>query len=175
MKTKTITLYSLSELSKEAQKKAHDQWISNNDYTWLSDCLNERLHEMLIENSIKDLNDTSKPGTTPTEVQYSLSYCQGDGMMFAGSFEWKDWTVRIKHAGHYYHSHSKETSFYDENGEEGAPEDVENEFETIYQKICKDLERYGYDWIAEEDSFERFEESCEANEYTFTSEGIMEN
>lgn len=176
MKKKTITLYSFDELSEEAQKKAHKDWIENNDYTWLSDCMNERLHEILEENGIKDLNDTSKPGTKPTPVLYSLSNSQGDGVMFEGKFEWKKYQVIIKHSGRYYHSNSKtiEITYGDDIANE-ANEKVYKEFETIYQKICKNLEQYGYDWVEEEDSLERFQESCEVNEYTFTSDGKMEN
>lgn len=181
MKTKTITLYSLSELSKEAQERAHKEWVSHNDYIFLSDCLNERLHEDLLENGITDLNDTSKPGTKPTKVQYSLFSSPGDGCMFAGDFKWKTYTVHIKQRGLYTHSYSKEIDIWDENENSlyneasGKVEKLYGEFETIYQKICKNLERYGYDWIEEENSFENFKESCDANEYTFLESGIMEN
>lgn len=175
MTTKTIDLYKLEELSKEAQKKAHSKWVENNDYHFLSDYLAERLHELLEENNIKDTNDTSKPGTKPTPVFYSLSYSQGDGAMFEGDFEWDDYRVNIQHAGHYYHYNSKIINIESIETDEEASEKVHADFDEIYIKICKELERYGYDFIEQEDSFENFQEMCEANEYTFLENGIMEN
>ena len=177
MKTKTINLYSYSELSKEAQEKAHSKYIESNDYYFLSDCLNERLHELLQENNIKDLNDTSKPNTKPTQVQYSLSNCQGDGAMFAGIFEWKNNTITIEQSGRYYHSNSKTITYNDFVGEEKEHEEekLAKEFEKIYQSICKELETFGYNFIDQENSLESFIELCEANDYTFLANGIMEN
>lgn len=175
--THTYNVYTLDELSKEAQEKAHQKWIENNQYYFLSDYLNERLHELLEENKIKDLNDTSKPGTKPTEVMYSLGYCQGDGCMFEGMFQWKEYTVHVKHSGHYYHYNSKTFSIMLTDTEE-EPEsyiEVEKEFNALYVDICKQLERYGYNFIEYEDSMEAFQEACDANEYTFTIDGIMDN
>lgn len=171
MKTKTINLYSLDELSKEAQEQAHAEWIKNNDYSFLNDCLAELLHELLEENNIKDLS------TTSTQVLYSLSNNQGDGAMFQGSFQWEEQTISIEHSGRYYHSYSKEITFDDFVGEdkENEEEIIAGKFETIYQSICKKLEKYGYDWIECEDSFESFQSACEANDYTFLSTGEMEN
>lgn len=130
---KTITreyqLYTFDELSQEAKDKARAKYNENNEYYFLGDNMAERLHELLEENKIKDLNDTSKAGTKPTPVFYSLSYSQGDGAMFEGNFV----------------------------------------------KICKELERYGYSLIEEEDSEESFADTCEANGYTFLSDGKMMN
>lgn len=177
--TKEYNLYNYDELSKEAQKRALNDYTRGNDYVFLSDCMNERLHELLEENNIKDTNDTSKPGTRPTEVMYSLSYCQGDGCMFQGVFQWKDYTVTIEHSGHYYHSNSKTIEIsknwdvdYDN---EYVGEEVENEFNGIYQDICKQLEKFGYDFIEYENSEENFIEMCECNEWTFLSDGKMMN
>lgn len=184
MTTKTINLYTLDELPKEAKEKAHSEWVENNGYYFLSDYLNERLHELLDENNIKDTNDTSKPGTTPTPVHYSLSHCQGDGAMFQGVFEWNGYEVRIKQSGFYYHSNSKNIEIIKSDAvgvsiaselDNEASEDVYRDFDIIYQKICKKLERYGYGFIEYEDSFECFEEVCNANNYTFTEDGTMEN
>lgn len=37
MKTKTINLYKLEELSEKAQQKAHNEWVATNEYTFLED------------------------------------------------------------------------------------------------------------------------------------------
>lgn len=175
MKTKIITLYSFNELSKEAQEKAHNKWIESNDYYYLPDALNARLHELLEENKIKDLNDTSKPGTEPTQVMYSLSFSQGDGCMFEGNFEWNGYTITIKHSGNYCHSNSKIIDIMDEEGNQPETDEPYNVFETVYQDICKKLEIYGYAFIGNEDSLEHFKEMCEENDYTFLENGVMEN
>ena len=179
MKTKTITLYEYSELSQKAKNKALAKWCENNDMPFLADNLAERLHELLEENGIKDTNDTSKAGTKPTPVLYSLSSCQGDGAMFEGTFTWGKYTVYIKHSGRYYHSNSKTIEIVDENGHEASEENhnesLNDDFEEVYQAICKELERMGYDEIEHENSEENFIEMCEANEWTFREDGTMEN
>lgn len=179
MKTKTINLYSYQELSDEAKKKAHAKWREDNDYMFLENDMNEWLHELLKENKIKDVygtyneKDLNTFGQTSkrANVRYSLSYCQGDGVMFEGTFEWEDHMLKITHNGHYYHSHSKIVDWIDQPQSEVQ----ERRFEEIYQKICKELERRGYDYIEYEDSEESFIEACEANDYTFRENGVMEN
>jgi len=179
MKTKTINLYTLEELSEDSREKAFSKWKEDDDYHFLSDDLNEKLHELLQEYGIKDTNDTSKPGTKPTEVQYSLSSCQGDGVMFEGkyiyTYNFASYLIEIEHSGHYYHSYSKSYATSLEGEEVDNWHEVEKAFDVIYQKICKELERYGYDYIENEDSMESFTGSCEANEYTFEANGVMNN
>jgi hypothetical protein len=176
MKTKTINLYTYNELEPKAKEKALSDWRDDNDFFFLSDYLNNCLHELLEENGIKDDNDTSKPGTKPTPVLYSLSYCQGDGAMFEGSFTWNGYSVTVKHVGRYYHYNSKNIEMF-KIDDEGADvsSDIIIQFESIYKDICKELERNGYDFMECENSEETFISACEANEYTFLSNGKMEN
>ena len=176
--TKEYNLYTYNELSKEAKEKALKKHIEDNDYYFLSDYLNERLHELLEENKIQDINDTSKPNTKPTQVLYSLSYCQGDGCCFEGNFIWNGYNVSIKHSGYYYHSKMVNISMFEiEN--DCRPEPVnskdEKEFEELYQSICEQLEKDGYSFIDYENSEESFIEMCDANEYTFLENGTMFN
>lgn len=178
--TKNYNVYTFEELSQEAKDKARNDFIVQNEYYFLSDCMNNRLHEILEENGIKDLNDTSKTGITPTQVLYSLSHSQGDGAMFVGIFEWKKYIIYIKHIGQYYHFNSKFLEIQEtENpgfdiGDDYEPE-VYKEFDELYIKICKELEQYGYNFIEYEDSEENFTELCETNEYTFLESGEMFN
>jgi len=174
-KTTTITVYDYQELTQEAKDVALQAWRAGNEYFFLSDGMDERLHELLGEHGITDTNDTSKAGTRPTQVRYSLSCSQGDGAMFEGAFSWKKYTATIKHSGRYYHYNSKEITLTDEDGEESATEAEELEFDELYVSICKALEKYGYAYITSEDSEEFFIDSCEANDYTFTLAGKMEN
>ena len=177
MKTikKEYQLFIFDELDQKAKDKALNRYIEDNDYMFLSDYLNERLHELLQENKITDTNDTSKPGTKPTQVLYSLSYSQGDGCMFEGYFIWNHYNVDIKHSGHYNHENSKIITITDEEGNEITDNEPNEVFNTLYVKICKELEQYGYNEIEYQNSEEVFRETCEANEYTFLSDGTMFN
>lgn len=74
---KTITLYTVEELKEanpEGYAKAHAKYKEGNDYMFMEDCLNERLHELLEEKGIMDTNDTSKAGTKPTRVRSIKQY-----------------------------------------------------------------------------------------------------
>lgn len=173
--TKEYELLTFDELPQEAKDKAREDYNQNNYDYFLADCMAERLHELLEENNIIDLNDTSKPGTKPTQVFYSLSHSQGDGAMFEGDFEWNGYFVTVKHSGSYYHENSKTIDITDEEGNEPETDEPEKAFNDIYVKICKELEKYGYDYIEHENSEENFREICEANNYTFLLSGEMMN
>ena len=167
MKTISIKLYEYSELSKEAKAKALAEWNDeNNDY-------------LFLEEDIKDTCTTllTKYGITgdPVEVSYSLSYCQGDGAMFYGTFTWKDYSIKINHVGRYSHSNSKEIEILNEKTGINAPEAAERAFEIIYQSICEAMETRGYAHIEAERSEEFFISACEANDYTFEADGTMRN
>lgn len=173
MKTKTIELYTYQELDQNAQEKALSKWRDGNDYWFLSDCLANRLHELLTENGITDKNDTSLPGTKPTQVLYSLGHSQGDGCYFEGNFTWNGYGIRIVHSGRYCHYNS--VSMIVLNGEGERMDGHEHKFEPLYKSICDQLESYVYGFIESEDSEESFTEACEANEWTFRKDGEMEN
>lgn len=166
--TKTFEVYEYSELSKEAKERALNDWNERNDLSILQDILQDMCGEFLREHGIKCTSNY------PT-VMYSLSNSQGDGAMFEGTFEWKNFNVKIKHQGHYYHSYSKDMDIEDVTGKTFDYESVYREFEAIYQSICKKLEKYGYDWIEDEQSEAHFIDECNANEWTFTKEGLMFN
>lgn len=169
MKTKTITLYEYSELSPEAKEKALDKWNEYNDDPLMQSHMINLLKEELDERGIKYDTDS-------IDVRYSLSYCQGDGFMFLGEIDWKDYTVTIKHSGHYYHSDSKTIDMKYDTGEDVSDDEPEfAEFEAIYQEICKKMEQVGYDNIEYVTSEEYFIEACDVNEYTFREDGTMEN
>lgn len=167
MKTTTIKLYEYSELAEEAKKKALDAWNENSDMPFLPSMLQDECGQLLKAHDIKCLSNHPK-------CLYSLSYCQGDGLMFEGKFEWKDYYAIIKHDGRYYHSNSKTYELVDAEGVE-APQASCDAFEAIYQDICKKLEKLGYELIAEETSEAHFIDECNANEWTFEANGVMRN
>lgn len=175
---KTFNVYTIDELDEKAQEHARSAWAEINDYYFLIDELSEQLHQLLKDRGIIDLNDTSKPGTKPTQVMYSLNYCQGDGAMFEGAFIYthkgKQYLITVKHAGRYYHCNSKTIEVSTEDVEEvDECGEVEKAFNVEYVEICKELERAGYRSIEYEDSMEKFFEMCSANDYLFTVDGEL--
>lgn len=170
MKTKTINVYEYNELSKEAKRRALNDWRNKYDNLFLQSELQGECNELIKNYGIECTSNFPI-------CLYSLSYCQGDGLMFYGTFKWKQYVVDIKHSGHYYHSYSKFIELTDESKEDetDASDEDYKAFEAIYQEICKKLEQQGYDMIESENSEEYFIDMCEANEWTFTSDGVMEN
>lgn len=171
--TKNYNVYTFDELSQEAKDKARNNFIAQNEYYFLPDNMNERLHELLEENNIEDLNNTK-----PTQVLYSLSCCQGDGAMFEGVFLWKGYTIEVRHSGNYCHYNSKTIVSITREDADVTDEEhdrIYEKFNDLYISICKELERYGYNYIEYEDSEEYFAETCEANGYTFLESGEMFN
>ncbi len=164
MKTISINLYNINELSEDAQEKARRAWADDEDYSFLEDDILYRLNELLTENKITSIGEP--------QVNYSLSYCQGDGAMFYGTYQWGTWDVKIEHSGRYYHSYSKNIDIYQSNDDSiEAEKHTYDKFEAIYQSICKELARYGYDCINEHDGMENFKELCDSNDDLFTKDG----
>ena len=165
MKTKTIELYEYSELSPEAKEKALAKWNETNDDPLMQSHMINLLKEKLEERGIKYDTDS-------IDVRYSLGYSQGDGFMFEGKLEdEKERAITIKHDGnaHYYHSHTANIDYPE------ASETDYAKFEKVYQAICNEMERIGYDETEQQQSEESFQDACDANEYTFRKDGTMEN
>lgn len=163
--TKTYDLYEYKELSAGAKERAlKDYNDSTVEYPFLEEDIKETCKGLLTNNGIEG----------DPKVSYSLSWCQGDGAMFYGSFIWKDYNVYITHTGRYSHSNSKNIVITDKHGEILSTK-AHMDFETIYQSICKELEKVGYKHIEHEQSEENFKDICGLNGYTFTSDGKMMN
>jgi hypothetical protein len=171
--TKEYQVYSFDELSQEAKDKARNKFNENDDLPFLQDNLREYIHEELKERGFEvvGVSTSEKPSIRPL---YSLSYCQGDGLMFEATVReiktGNEYT--IKHSGHYYHERSTSISGQDKDGEEIETKDFE---EQTYIPICKKVARQGYDEIEYQGSEECFRDTCEANDYNFLSDGKMVN
>jgi len=161
--TKDYKVYTYDELSKEAKERARQDWIEDDELSFLSDDMQYKADELVKEAGIK--GDVSR-------VFYSLSYCQGDGAMFEGDFEWKDHNIKVRHSGHYYHENSKDIEMT-KDGE--WTDEKEQEFDAIYIDICQELAKYGYDCIETSQSEENIRETFLANDYTFLENGEMFN
>lgn len=183
MKEITIKLYEYAELSKKAQEKAHAEYLEHSyDDTYLQVTLDNDLSDLLEQYEIVPVSTADKKYPSKyAQLYYSLSNSQGDGVMFEGTFIWKEWTVNIKQNGHYYHSNSKDIDMVvtdtleHENGPLIAPQKAYDDFEVIYQKICEELETLGYSTIEDLRSEAYFVEECNANDWTFEKDGTMRN
>lgn len=166
MTNKTITLYSFDELSKEVQAKVLQNFRDDDECEYLPDDMQYYFEELARENNINVIN---------SKIYYSLSYCQGDGAMFEGYFQWRGYNVNIKHAGRYYHYNSKDITITDDEGNDIDDGQIYEEFNTLYVSICKELARYGYDCIKSHNSDENLIDMIQANNYLFTNKGVIDS
>lgn len=171
--TKKYKVFTFEELSQEAKDKAREDF-NNTDFTldFLEDDLREYIHEELEEAGLKVIgeNTTAHHSIRP---YYSLSYCQGDGLMFEAYLEDKKGnTFIIKHSGHYYHERSTDITGIDQEGNDIDTKDFE---ENIYIPICERIRDRGYTEIEFMQSEETFADTCEANEFTFLEDGRIFN
>lgn len=170
--TKKYKIYKFEELNQEAKDKARENRNEDLDFPFLEDDLREYIHEELKEAGYKVIGvATSKdPIIRPF---YSLSYSQGDGLMFEATLEDKDGNYFIiKHSGHYSHEYSTNIIGTDKEGNEIDTTEFE---EKVYIPICLRVRDRGYDEIEYNNSEEAFEQDCEANEWTFLENGRMFN
>lgn len=167
---KTITLYTFDELPKEIQKKVIERFQNSEEHYFLGEQMQEKIDELLKENNI----------VGDAKVMYSLSYCQGDGAMFEGSFVWNGYNIPVKQSGHYYHYNSKSigeitTIDGEEITDSKKYQDIENEFNALYVEICQKLAKWGYSCIESDLEESNIIENIKANEYTFTIDGRIES
>lgn len=173
---KEYEVFSFEELSQEAKDKARESFNEDMDYPWLTDDIREYIHEGIEEAGYKVVGvaTSENPAINPF---YSLSYSQGDGVMFEGTFEDKDGNYfTTKQSGNYYHSGCTSITGTDQEGNE-IYDDNEAfvKFKEVYEKICDEVEKRGYNEIEYQESEEAFAETCEANEFTFLESGTIFN
>lgn len=146
----------------------------DSDYPFLSEEMRQEL-EYLISQEVNIVDFDIK------NIFYDLSNCQGDGAMFEGSWQYKYEDILCYcdfiHSGHYNHYNCKNIEIsFDENVELGS-EEYDNIYEQInnsYISICRELEKFGYSAIEEEDKrnifFTAFNDWKEINEIELDSE-----
>ncbi len=158
-------MYEFDELSDKAKERALQDWNEYNDDPFMQSHMINVLKEKLDERKIKYDVDS-------IDVQYSLSYCQGDGFMFEGVFEIGKYTAKVKHSGCYYHSKSRTIEWLDIDGNDADMEGgMYKDFVKMYEEVCKEMERIGYDEIEYQRSEENFQQECEGNGYMFEENG----
>lgn len=165
MKEIKLKLYSYDELSTEAKERTLSHFVKEHDDPMLQVHLGNLVKEELDERKITYNEDS-------IDVYYSLSYCQGDGLMFVGEIEWRKRTLRIKQSGHYCHEKSRTIEVIE--GDE-LTETQMGQFEAVYEVVCRKIRDAGYAEIEYQTSSEYFSEVCEANDWTFEEDGSMRN
>jgi hypothetical protein len=165
MKIIETNVYTFDELDEKAKEEARDWYRQGNDYAFLSEAMQEYASDLLLKNKIKDVDGL--------KVYYSLSYSQGDGAMVEMVATWKAWRVTVKQRGHHSHERSTDITLASIKTGEYAPDVTAKDFEeNVYIPMCKQLAKYGYDFIEYEDINESVNEMILANEYTFTIDGV---
>ena len=163
VQTDIYNVYKFDELKKEVQEKVLEKFRQEEEFYFLADDITEELLQELRDNKIT-YNETPK-------VYFSLSYCQGDGVMFEGRVYWKSYTIDIKHSGNYYHYNSKELDIYSTKTDKQAKASVYADFNDVYVDICKSLERSGYSIIEDTLKDENMIDMINTNDYEFTENG----
>lgn len=169
MTTMTKKLVYFSELSEEAKEKAREWFREGNDTPMLGSHLTNVIKEKLEEKGFEVLGGSAEEDL---KILYSLNYRQGDGVSFEGTLNRDGITYEVKQSGRYVHEFTLSVEATNANGEE--VEVTEGNLEDI-RKACKETEQVGYDTIEYEQSNEYVDECIEANEYTFTLEGLRLN
>lgn len=155
-----VEVFEFSELKPEIQDRVINKFREDNDFPFLSDDLTEYCKAILEESNIEILRDFT--------VLYDLSCSQGSGFQFMGVFKWKDYTIHIKHSGHYYHEKCVDIDIINNEGD--SVEDDKN-FKELFESICNKCEKCGYDIIEAEQSEENIKENIKLNEYEFYENG----
>lgn len=163
MKTHCINLYEFNELSDKAKQKAIDKWYEAGDYYFLTEDLTE---------SCKFLLESNKVEYSDIKILYSLSSSQGDGLCFTGTIEKNGNKLKLTHRSRYYYAKSVNMTF---SYSEGSEVNEAAELERIYLDVCKELEKEGYATMDYRMTFDEFAQHCDANQYFFEENGVMNN
>lgn len=192
--TRVYTVYNYDELSEKA-KEVVKQWYIDDELRahWLTIDIECYISENYKHSSL--------------DVQWSLNYCQGDGVNIYGkislidlidkidysSFTEKEkrfiiWAVNkyrcygeISQNNHYCYSLAKYGDYsglLTENLQDDYIRNINNTALEKFNKVCgeymnavcKDFEKYGYEYLYEP-SEEEIIEVCTANEWKFTDDG----
>ena len=183
-------VYKFSELSDKAKQYAIDKYYEAEDYPFLFEDIREELRN--LDGYFSDI-----------DLIYSLSWSQGDGLSFAGTFDLESWLKKeeynhleqykknalIKIAynihstgnkGHYCYAAQNQIEYEtDIPFSHGLPylenllESIVQDIKVYYVSLCKQLEKYGYSIIEYRMSFEEFSEHSDANDYEYLINGQM--
>lgn len=157
-------VFLFKSLAHEAQEKARDWFRSVHDDPMMQSHMINLLAEALSEAGF-----TVQKYGQELDVRYSLSHCQGDGFSFIGDLERGGKRYKaVQSDPHYVHEYTMKVYEITEEGEELDAPEVTEECRGIARKMAE----AGYSEIEYQNSAEYIDEAMEANEYTFTREGV---
>lgn len=181
--TKVTTVYKASELSEKAQEKARE---------WFVSCWDWSDTEMVTESLQESLTDAGLPGL---DLEWSLSYCQGDGVAFYGRIDldalialptFAEYAEEVKRLdaegdllieivrnsyGHHYSHRNTMNVSIESNSESKTLTALEEDLSQYIKDVSRQLEREGYEMIESMQSMETFLDTAEANDWEFTADG----
>jgi hypothetical protein len=189
MRAHTVQLFSIEELSEEAQEKAIDK-LRELDYFGID---SREIEE--------DFKQTLEERGLPTDnIEFSLGYSQGDGVAFYGDIdvekilkdigEWDEWEVFVKKHGftatstrnswgsHYSHWNTMDVELTEDREFIGAYSESRADrlcelIKLRVQSTSKELEKRGYEMIEANQEKDYIIECCEANEMEFREDGRL--
>lgn len=183
---KTINLYQFEELSPDAQKRALEAYRDERNRGWDS-YDNQQVEEAIRETAKEQF------GVDPEEVEFSLGYCQGDGVAFYGKLKLE--TLGEKHEdlkplleklgenGYYYLTVNRTNHRYTHHNtmrlqevsclDEKEWEQLEASVTEILSLASKACESVGYKAIEAMLSDDSLKDELEANEVWFLESGKL--
>lgn len=180
-------VYEFSELSDEVKERVIEKHYMDEDYPFLTEDIEQELQNIA-------------PYWEDVKLNYSLSYCQGDGLSFSGSLNIgkfldtffpnlrrknvvKEYIYKIYstgNKGHYSYASERDIDF-DLNYTSGKEykridkltDSIIQAVRKDYLRTCKTLEKYGYSILEYRMNNAEFQEFCEANDFKFTEQGKL--
>jgi hypothetical protein len=153
-----FTTYELSPAAREtAINKLREIAYETLPSRMVAESMNGELYGILTGNYLGDIGDNKLAKDIGLSIEWSLSYCQGDGVAIYGTLDsgdatglnWGDATKAIltrNHWGnHYTHGNCIDIALYryDDQGYEIDITDTDY-FADQIKDICRKLERHGY-------------------------------
>ncbi len=169
MKVITTEVFSFDELNEEAKKNAIDNYICDNRASIQeinSYCFSDDLHWLIEED---------EPLFTSPEFQYSLGYCQGDGLSFSFNLDIRDYLEKYfpnmrgslmdiisdyteftskGNVGHYCYAGRNQVDLVLEWYNRGSYHNIEDSIQEVlehiedrYMELCDKYESTGYSRI----------------------------
>jgi hypothetical protein len=157
----TVDVFKFEELSEKVQEKLIEKYRENNEMPFLSDCMEDEVLRILVDNGWKSINNN-------LNLYYSLGYCQGDGAQMVGKFEIGDNYLYVGSLGISSHSYATTLELFNNNGDEV---DMPESLKETYHQMCKQLEKFGYDYIESENDPENIKAILIDNNELYLADG----
>jgi hypothetical protein len=189
MRTIRTKVFQFNELNENAKENAVE-WYKKDQEIFL---------DFFKEDAKEQIENAGFKGNI--KMQYSLSYCQGDGLSFSCDYYDKlnelftkvlghgkqktidciinNCSFELKgNTGHYCYAAKSDLDFYLDNYYARSSKNIDaainkvcEMLEDLYTNLCKDLENTGYKEIEYQYSDENIIENIMANNYEFTAAG----